>query len=239
MKKLQETLRPNDLKYLVSDIISIDQYTSKANSDNITISIAISDEQPAMDLLYLMNKVFLDEIKDSEISYNISKNDSYNLFIELDRNKYFYDVLEDIIDMLTRLTGISKWYFKSENDTKYELNKENIFSNIRLNQINFKNVKTPKDNQKEDTEIKEFLETGKYRKSGNVLIIEDAFDTYKLKIEKFISESDFEKIVDKSYKCDYSSYMTLLESFPYHEFIETDDKLFLQRDNKILMLKFI
>ena len=238
MNKLLETLRPKDLEYLIDDIILIDKYTSKANADNITIAISVNDEDAGNELLSLINKIFVDEVKDSELSYNINKHNNHLLFVELDRNKYFYETLNDIVDMLTRLTNNKKWYFKSETDEKFELNKENILTNIRLNQINFKNIKKPESNKKEE-EIKEFLETGKYKKKGNVLIIEDGYDRYKLQIEKFINESEFENYVINSYKCDYSSYMTLLESFPFHEFIETDDKLFLQRDNKILMLKFL
>ena len=38
---LNEGLRINDLKYLVSNYISIDQYTSKLDDDNITVAFFV------------------------------------------------------------------------------------------------------------------------------------------------------------------------------------------------------
>lgn len=244
MSVLFETLRPNDLEYLVSDTLSIDQYSSKADEDNITIGIFINDKNAGRELYSLLSKIFIDEIRDIDLSNNINKHDEYPLFVEFVRNKYFYKVLEELVETLTRLSGIKHWYFRAENNEKLELNEENIISNIRLNKISFKDIKNPSnynDNKEKDSEkeLKEFLETGTYRKSGNNIIVEDAYDRYDWKIERFITEQELEEELNNATETGTPTYLTLIEAFPYHQFVETEDKLFLQRDNKILMLKYL
>lgn len=243
MSDLFETLRPGDLEYLVSDTLSIDQYTSKADEDNITVGIFVDDKNAGRDLYSLLSRIFIDEIRDIDLSNNITKQNAYPLFVEFSRNKYFYNILEDLIDTLSRLTGIKKWYFKSEDNEKREINEENIISFIRLSKMSFTDVENPskpnEDKQKEEKEIKEFLQTGTYRKSDNVIIVEDAYDRYDWEIEGFITEEQMDEELSNAEETGTPTYLTLIEAFPYHQFIETEDKLFLQRDNKILMLKYL
>lgn len=244
MNNLYETLRPGDLEYLVSDTLSIDQYSSKADEDNITVGIFIDDKDAGRELYSLLSKIFIEEIRDIDLSNNITKQNEYPLFVEFVRNRYFYKTLEELVDTLTRLTGIKNWYFRGEDNEKLELNEENIISNIRLSKISFKDIKNPSNSndmkeKASEKELKEFLETGTYRKSGNIIIVEDAYDRYDWEIEKFITEQEMEEELNKADETGTPTYLTLVEAFPYHQFIETEDKLFLQRDNKILMLKYL
>ena len=48
-KILNENLRRNDLEYLVSPYISIDQYTSKIKPDNITVAFFCNQLDVATD----------------------------------------------------------------------------------------------------------------------------------------------------------------------------------------------
>ena len=47
------SLRPNDLKYMLTDIFEIDSYSSKMgeDADIVTLSFAVKDRQPAEDLV--------------------------------------------------------------------------------------------------------------------------------------------------------------------------------------------
>lgn len=238
MNKLFETLRPADLQYLVSDTISVDQYTSKSKSDNITIALNIIDKEAAKELQQLLTKVFIDDLQDIELSSYMTENDEYQLFVEFKRNRQFFNLMEDLIDLLTRLTNIKKWYFKTESGEQLELNKENLISNIRLNNMAFKDIKSAT-HPDEDKEIKEFLETGRYKRNGNTIIIEDEFDRYDWQIDGFITEEQMNDEIDKAESYGLPCLMTLMDAFPYHQYLEADDKLYLQRDNKILRLKYL
>ena len=239
MNKLFETLRPSDLQYLVSDTISIDQYTSKAKQDNITVGIQVVDKTAAKDLQQLLTKVFIDDIQDIELSSYMTKDDEYQIFIEFKRNRQFFNLLDDLIDLLTRLSNIKKWYFTTETEESLEYNKDNLLSNIRINSITFKDVKNATNPEKDEKEIKEFLETGKYKRNGNHIIIEDDFDRYDWQIDGFITEEQMNEEIDRANAYGIPCLMTLMDAFPYHQYFEADDNLYLQRDNKILRLKYL
>lgn len=54
-----EGLRPNDLKYLVSNYISVDQYTSKLDDDNITVAFFCNEKEVAEDLRDYIEKYII------------------------------------------------------------------------------------------------------------------------------------------------------------------------------------
>ena len=47
---ITEGARAGDLEYLVSQFVSIDQYSTKISSDNIVVSFFVKDKEPAYDL---------------------------------------------------------------------------------------------------------------------------------------------------------------------------------------------
>ena len=51
-EKIKENIEHNDLKALISDVVSIDQYKSKVAKDNkvVVIAFKIKDKDPAHDL---------------------------------------------------------------------------------------------------------------------------------------------------------------------------------------------
>lgn len=238
MLNLLETLRPNDLQYLVSDILSIDQYTSKARVDDITIGINVSDIEAAHELCQLLTKLFIDELQDSEVSDNMTENDEFTVFIEFKRNKHIFEIIEDVVETLSRLTGLKKWYFKTNlvDEESLELTKENLVANIRITPLVMKDIK---DATSKEKEIKEFLETGVFKRAGDTIIVEDGYDRYNWQIEGFISEEQFDKEIDEAEEAGSPSYLTLIEAFPCHQFYEADEHLYLQRDDKILKLKYL
>lgn len=241
MNNLFETLRPNDLQFLVSDVLSIDQYTSKTKADDITIGINVNDKSAAHELSQLLTKLFLNTIQDVEVSDNLSDNDEYTVFVEFKRTKQLIGIIEDLIDVLSRLTNLKKWYFKTDmlNDEPIEATKENLLANIRCSAMPIRGIKDATIEDDKEKEIKEFLETGIFHRNGNVIIVEDNGDRYDWEIEGFITEQQFEEEIDEAEEVGSPSYLTLIEAFPCHQFYEADDHLYLQRDDKILKLKYL
>ena len=58
-KIIMEGARAGDLEYLVSQFVSIDQYSTKISSDNIVVSFFVKDKEPAYDLEEFISKNFL------------------------------------------------------------------------------------------------------------------------------------------------------------------------------------
>ena len=53
---LTEGLREKDLQWMVSNYVSIDQYTSKLDDDNITVAFFINERDAADDLRDFIEK---------------------------------------------------------------------------------------------------------------------------------------------------------------------------------------
>ena len=70
-----------DLKYLVSNYISIDQYTSKLDDDNITVAFFCNEKEVAEDLRDFIEKIYYIEIRDIEISDSLTEDNKYILFL--------------------------------------------------------------------------------------------------------------------------------------------------------------
>ena len=85
MGKIYEGLRENDLQYLVSNYISIDQYTSKLDDDNITIAFFCNELEVANDLKDFIEKNFYIEIRDIEISDSLTEDNKYILFEKINK----------------------------------------------------------------------------------------------------------------------------------------------------------
>ena len=66
--KLYEDLRENDLANLISSYISIDEYTSKIDEDNITVALFVNELDAAEELEDFIEKYYYIEIRDIEIS---------------------------------------------------------------------------------------------------------------------------------------------------------------------------
>ena len=86
---LTEGLREKDLQWMVSNYVSIDQYTSKLDDDNITVAFFINERDAAEDLRDFIEKVYYIEIRDIEISNSLTDDNKYILFVEFERNINF------------------------------------------------------------------------------------------------------------------------------------------------------
>ena len=124
---ITEGARAGDLEYLVSQFVSIDQYSTKISSDNIVVSFFVKDKEPAYDLEEFVSKNFFDAIVDIEISPSKTINGDYQVFIEFKRTAAFPKRLMNILNGIQLLTNNDEWVFKTLNikDTK-DLTEENL-----------------------------------------------------------------------------------------------------------------
>lgn len=219
--KLTENMRENDLEHLVDTYVSIDQYTSKLDSDNITIAFYCNEKEAADDLSDFIEKMYFAEIRDIEVSDTLTEDNQYILYVEFERNEMFPKIVLDIIDSVSYATGIKDWTFVTiDKEGSFELNEDNIRKYVRLEKYNELNNKDDKKDVK-----KESVQYSKDNLTRNYLI------------EGVISEEEFNNIISK---CESLNENTLdkeiLEyNLPEKEIITADDKIFVIGD-KIEMM---
>lgn len=133
MDTINEGLRVHDLIDLVLPVISIDEYESKIDSDAVVVGFYVESDMPAKDLSNFIEKG-ANEILDTEVSPAPDDNGNYLVFVEFLRDEKFPQILEDVLNSVECLTGISEWQFMhyGGNEEKMDFNKDMITKKIRL-----------------------------------------------------------------------------------------------------------
>lgn len=204
------------------DVISVDEYTSKIDKDNITIALYVSDKLAVKELKDYIEKYYLTIIKDIEISDTITDSGNSILFVEIERNEEFPKILCDMMDTIGLLCD-NEWKFTySKKSNPVELSLENIQKFIRLTEEQKKNVQ----------------ETY----SGDTFSLNDNGWVRKYKIVGKVEESRMISDIEKSETLnnrDYSELYLLEDRFPTHNIITTDKNIFLVNDDEILLVRGI
>ena len=229
MEKIYEGLRENDLQYLVSNYISIDQYTSKLDDDNITIAFFCNELEVANDLKDFIEKNFYIEIRDIEISDSLTEDNKYILFVELERNINFPKIIMNMIDSIDNVTNNKKWSFKTfDMNDKKDLTLENLNQYVRLSKL--RDVEADK---------KEVLNKSDVQESYKPIILNDHGWSRTYYVKGYVSQDKFESMLaeSKSINTRDDSEIYLLENnFPGSQIVSTDSNVFIIKNNKILML---
>lgn len=235
-----EGLRPNDLKYLVSNYISVDQYTSKLDDDNITVAFFCNEKEVAEDLRDYIEKIYYIEIRDIEIFDSLTEDNKYILFVEFERNITFPKLLMDMIDSINNVTGNSNWKFKTfgMND-KADLSLNNLNEFVRLTKLRnavdtdkkvLSNENKEKNNDKKEMKKESFIP----------FIINNHGWKRQYIPERYINEEELNSYISESTTInsrDDSEIYLIENAFPDYQVITTDTNVFLIKKNKILMLR--
>lgn len=220
-KLVKEGVEVNDLEYLIDPFVSVDQYTSKIKDDNITIAMFCTEKMAAQDLIDFLEKMYFIEIVDIELSESMTNDDKYIVYIEVERNPQFPELLMDIVDSVNFVINkkLEDWTFQSFGmEAKQPLTLDNIKNNIRLVDIEEEKSKK-KEIKKETVEYSKNHITRKYLDEGYVS--EQEFNDY-IKNCELLNENALDKEI-------------LEYNIPNTEIITADDKVFIVGD-KIKML---
>lgn len=128
---LNEGLQTGDLTDLVLPIISIDEYESKIDDDNIVVAFYVKDKEPAADLARFISKSEID-ILDAEVSPVPNSEGYYLVFVEFIRNKEFIISIVSLVDSMYSLTEVDSWQFKGYKQKVKPFSEENIKASIRI-----------------------------------------------------------------------------------------------------------
>lgn len=230
-----EGLRERDLQYLISNYISVDEYTSKIDEDNITVAFYGNDKDGINELKDFIEKVYFIEIRDIEVADTMTKDGKYILFVEFERNLSFPEILMDIIDTINNVTNNKDWKFKTfGNKNDIELNKENIKENVRLTKLRDSQTieEIEPENETSDEVDENYLPKQiKINDDGWVRVYNN---------EGYVSEKKMNKIISESITINERDpyELELLENvFPEYSIIITDKNVFMIKNDKITMLE--
>lgn len=111
--KLTESLRPNDLKDLVSEVFTVDQYKSKMgeDADIVVLGFRVKEKHPATDLVEFIERGY-NYILDADMSTGEEHDGQYQVFVELERNSKLPENLKHLLGGIGQLTGVDSWRFR-------------------------------------------------------------------------------------------------------------------------------
>jgi hypothetical protein len=155
---INEGLRPKDLKKMVSNVFTVDRYTSKMGEDEdvIVLGFDVFEKFPAIDLMAFIEKGY-GYILDADISSGEEENGHYQVFVEIERTPKLPEQLKNLFKGIEHLTDIRDWRFRYQKSPQsVEFTEEMVVQHIPL---------TPEDYQRKTQEIKsgdvkEFFDQG-------------------------------------------------------------------------------
>lgn len=126
----------NSLKGTIDPYVTIDEFTPKSgNSSEIAVvSFYAIDLAPAKDLNTFLQRGYT-EIIDTEVSPNPDENGKYLVFVEIERDANFSEVLRFVVKEITNLTGEQEWMVKPfAAQEAYAIDDERLNRYIAFNQ---------------------------------------------------------------------------------------------------------
>lgn len=228
--KLCEDLKEKDLANLISSYVSVDEYTSKIDEDNITVAFFVNELDAAEELEDFIEKFYYIEIRDIEISDSLTDDNKYIIFVELERNDSFPKIFLDMIDTINYVADNKDWNFSTYQMNKpVELSLTNIRKYVRLSKLRDTANVDEKENSQEEVQ-----------ESYQPFLVNDNGWIRKYTPKRYITEDELEKIIESSETLNSrdDGEVSLLENaFPGYEVITTDKNVFLIKHNKILMME--
>lgn len=121
---LTESLRYGDLKELVSDLFTVDQYRSKMgeDADIVVLGFRVKEKHPATDLVEFIEKGYK-FILDADMSAGEEADGQYQVFVEMERTPELPVQMKDLLNGVGHLCGRRDWRFryqKSPNSVEFD-----------------------------------------------------------------------------------------------------------------------
>jgi hypothetical protein len=117
LNQLNEGLKAKDLEHFVNDTFLVDTYKSKMGEDKdvSVISFRVKDRLPALDLMEFIERGY-GFVLDADISSGEEADGKYSVFVEIERDHKLSERIEDLLNGITKLTGIDNWRFRYHKD---------------------------------------------------------------------------------------------------------------------------
>lgn len=106
-------LREKDLRGLVKDIFEVDNYKSKIGNDRdiCVLTFVVDSKDPAEDLENFIEMGY-DFVLDAECTTGELDDGKYRVFVEIERNRHLGEQLVELLDGVSKATGIDDFRFR-------------------------------------------------------------------------------------------------------------------------------
>jgi hypothetical protein len=117
--QINEGLKANDLESFVNNVFLVDTYKSKMGEDRdvAVLSFRVKDRLPALDLMEFIERGY-SFVLDADISSGEESDGQYSVFVEVERDKHLAENIKEVIEGVSKLTGIDNWRFRYHKDWK-------------------------------------------------------------------------------------------------------------------------
>jgi len=116
---LNEAMQNNDLRGLVSNVVSIDQYKSKIGDDKniVVVALEVDHLDAAADLSQFIETGHKDAI-DVDVSVGPTPEGKYTVFVEYTRGSFLFNLIDVMLqDILNVDNEVESWKFISYKET--------------------------------------------------------------------------------------------------------------------------
>ena len=112
-------LREKDLRGTVSDIFEVDNYKSKIGNDKdvCVVTFIVDSKDPAEDLENFIEMGY-DFVMDAECTTGELDDGKYRVFVEIERSRHLPEQLEEMMDGVSKATGIDDFRFRYHKEFK-------------------------------------------------------------------------------------------------------------------------
>ena len=153
-----EGLRSSDLKDIVDNHFTIDQFQSKMGNDTdiIVLRFRAADKEPAIDMMEFIEKGY-DFVLDADVSSGEERDGQYSVFVEMERDERAPRHIKDLLNGLSQLCDCEDWRFRwYKDDEGYDATEEEIKKCIPLTPADYE-ARTSTDDA---TDVGDFFDQG-------------------------------------------------------------------------------
>ena len=194
-QQLNEGLRSGDLRNYVSEIFTVDRYSSKMGEDQdiVVLGFRVREKNPAIDMMEFIEKGY-PFILDADISAGEENDGQYQVFVEIERTPGLTEQLKDLLGGIGQLCDCRSWRFRYQKAPEsVEFNEDSVVKNIPLTKEDYQlKVVAIKEH-----DVKEFFDQG----ATDVELDENNMLTFKRSYAgdiqaKFIAIGDYDVVKD-------------------------------------------
>jgi len=194
-QQLNEGLRSGDLRNYVSEVFTVDRYSSKMGEDQdiVVLGFRVREKNPAIDMMEFIEKGY-PFILDADISAGEENDGQYQVFVEIERTPGLTEQLKDLLGGIGQLCDCRSWRFRYQKAPEsVEFNEDSVVKNIPLTKEDYQlKVVAIKEH-----DVKEFFDQG----ATDVELDENNMLTFKRSYAgdiqaKFIAIGDYDVVKD-------------------------------------------
>ena len=155
---LTEGLRSGDLRNYVSEVFTVDRYSSKMGEDQdiVVLGFHVREKNPAVDLMEFIEKGY-PFILDADMSTGEENDGQYQVFVEIERTPGLTEQLKELLKGIGQLCDCRDWRFRYQKaSNSLEFNEDTIAKNIPLTKEDYQ----AKVLAIKESDIKEFFNQG-------------------------------------------------------------------------------